>query len=358
MLKFHPLRLVEKRQLTDKSVELTFDIQSKSEFSDFKPGAYVNVQAPLKGELVRRSYSLSSLPNSRSISIGVKCVEGGLMSSFLTHEIHVDQTLEVSKPEGNFGLRIDDSLAIHHVFFGAGSGITPLMSMIQHVLSFRTSDSVTLFFGNRSSSEIMYKEELARLSASNPQFTYHNILSDKSLAEPILSGRIDFGKTWALLGQFVQDELHKEFYICGPGEMILSVRNALKDLGHADDHIHLEYFKAPDADGTPVLEVKASTPQNDFVGVSKVEAELDDESFEFEVPTNGNSVLDTALDEGLDPPFSCKGGVCTSCKAKIIEGTVKMDSNFALTDSELADGFILTCQSHPTSEKLKITWDF
>jgi ring-1,2-phenylacetyl-CoA epoxidase subunit PaaE len=313
----------------------------------------------VNGEELHRSYSLCSAPYESDLRVAVKKVESGRGSTFLTENLKEGDTLEAMPPEGNFTIQLDSSNKKHHVFFAAGSGITPIYSIIKSVLHQEPDSKLTLFYGNSAANQIIFKEELAKLvEESNERLDVHHILTDGSNDKAIFNGRIDFGKTLELLINFCGDELKKEFFICGPAGMMKSVKNALTDNGAEQDSIHLEYFEAPGEENPEVVkDEKTDEIKSGFIGEAKITAILDDEEWNFDLHTDGQPILNTALDQGADAPYSCRGGVCTTCMAKLQEGTVRMDSNFALTDQEIEDGYILTCQSHPTSEKVKVSWD-
>jgi ring-1,2-phenylacetyl-CoA epoxidase subunit PaaE len=321
---------------------------------EFKAGQYITFFIPFEGEILHRSYSLSCAPHEERIQIGVKRTEGGRASSFLVNSVRVGDQFEANPPQGNFVLpkRLDQ--ATHFVFFAAGSGITPVISMIKSIEHNSKNHQTTLFLGNRNPDSVMFKIQLDELDLSERTEIIHVYSQNKHVA-PLLQGRISFGKTWELIEHYINDSLPKVFYICGPSGMMSSVQNALTDLGIDSDSVHREFFKNPgqDFEQKQTKEKEMST----FEGTSKIHVILDEEEFEFELGSKGKVILNAAMDAGADAPFSCKGGICTTCKAKLIEGKVEMDQNFALTDGEIAEGFILTCQSHPRSEKVVLSYD-
>lgn len=352
-MKIFDLKLALIERLTSESVKLSFDTSSRPEFS-YLPGQYVTLCFNIKGEEVRRAYSICSTPGDAYLSVAVKEVKHGVVSTHINRHIMQGEIIRVMIPQGNFTFTPDPNKERHIALFGAGSGITPLISILKSVLNSEPKSRVSLFFGNRKKESIMFYNELEQL-ASSPRLDVYHILSDASSDKPMFSGRIDFAKTLDLVSNYVSDSLSKEFYICGPGEMMISAKNALLESGIGSGNIHMEYFENPDTKQI-ANEPKVSQPLASN-GSSQVVVMLDGNEYAFELASNGKTLLEAAIANGADAPFSCRGGVCTTCRAQIKEGTVRMDSNLSLTDGELEDGYILTCQSHPTSSVLRISYD-
>ncbi len=334
------LKIAEKVQLTSDAVQLVFDVPAelKSKF-EFKAGQYVNITLQINGKTETRSYSICAKENE-AISVGVKKVNGGLVSTYLVDNSKVGDEIEVSFPAGNFQLKEGKS----HVFIAAGSGITPMRSLI--ATAQKRGDSVTLFYGNKSVASSMFYNEFKQANFKTSWFfsqeqvddAVHGRLDKTSFSECI---KADF----ALLRA-------EQFYICGPEAMIIDVKETLELFGIKKEHIHFELFS------TPVLMKNESVATEDsFTGTSKVTAHLDGEVVSVQLDANGKTILDALDKAGMDVPFSCRGGVCCTCKAKIISGSATMKINYALTDDEVKNGYILTCQAHPTSAELKIDFD-
>lgn len=356
MSHFHPLTVRHIHRETPESVVIELDNPNHSVVFDYKSGQYLTFSLNINGEELHRSYSICSAPHENKLQVAVKEVEKGRVSTFLNRNLKSGDQLMSMIPMGNFFVPFQVQNRKHYVFFAAGSGITPVISLIKTTLQEEPNSIITLFYGNRSSSGTIFKSELDIL-AQNDRFKIFYIYSNNESPSPLFSGRINFGKTLELINNFCNDNLSKEYFICGPAEMIQSVSEALKDNNVNPELIHFEYF-APPTEKKIVETIPAELrSESDFNGEAKLEVVLDDRTYNFNLNTKGNSVLDAVLDQGADAPYSCKGGVCTTCRAKIIEGSVKMDSNFALTDSEIKGGYILTCQSHPTSSVLKISYD-
>lgn len=328
-------------KLTNLGVRVRFSVPTEeSEAFKFKPGQYVNIHIEKKGEKLTRSYSICSGPNEE-LAIGVKAIENGLVSNYLVHEIKVGDSIEVDYPMGNFNL---PNQAKHIVCFAAGSGITPILSMAKFL---NTDQKMDLYYGNSSVQTSFFLNDLENLS----QVNLVKLFSRESVPGA-LEGRLDKQQVSELIKENLSLLRADGFFICGPEAMILGIQEVLHVFGVADSKIHFELFT------TPVLmkqeEIQVSSG---FSGKAMVTAILDGDITTVELDTNGKTVLEALDSAGMDVPYSCKGGVCCTCKAKIIEGSATMKINYALTDQEVKDGYILTCQSHPTSEILKLDFD-
>jgi ring-1,2-phenylacetyl-CoA epoxidase subunit PaaE len=347
MKKFYSLKVLEIESLTNDSVRIVLDNLSSDAFK-FKAGQYITLRQEINNQDVRRSYSLCSSPK-KGVEIGVKRIEDGLMSTFLTKELKVGDSLDVMPPTGNFYLD-PKRKAKHYVAICAGSGITPILSMIKQVLDNESSSYFTLIYGNRYKRTMMFADELNNLeNRYQSQLFIHYIFSRERVLD-CLEGRID-----ALL----LDELYKSskslsqadsFFICGPGEMIDNVNQFHKDFGISHDKIHFERF-------TSGIITHKSKPIVSKELISNVLVSVDGDDFEFKLSSKGDTILDAAMIAGADVPFSCKGGVCCVCKAKVIQGKVEMDQNFSLSEEEVSQGYVLGCQSHPLSENVVIDFD-
>lgn len=337
---FHELTVEKIESTTADSRKITFAVPSelKSEF-DYVPGQYLVLALQLNGKSERRSYSICSAKNE-GLSIGVKTLKGGLISEFLNNQLSEGDTLYVSKPEGAFTIPAG---AKNIVAIAAGSGITPILSMAKE---FKGDGSFRLFYANRTEKDIMFKGELDALNVVSK--TYFLSQEDKEGYE---KGRLDKHS----FSKIIQSDLSllksDVFLLCGPQEMILGISEQLKTFGVSKDKIRFELFTPP------VKEEKVAKKEvNDFKGISKVTVELDGD-FEILSVRSDQVILDVGIEEGMDLPYSCKGGVCCTCKAKILEGKVHMRLNYSLTDKEVEQGYILSCQSQPASEIVKITYD-
>ncbi len=346
---FSKLKVQEIKQETNDTVSIAFEIpvDLKSEFS-YQSGQYITIKSDVNGEDVRRAYSLCSSPFENDFRIGVKKVADGKMSTFLNEGLNVGDEIEVMKPSGNFV--IDDSSS-NIVAFAAGSGITPILSMVKSVLN--SEKKITLFYGNKTIEETIFKVQLDDLKEEysdlfDLHYTYDKAYSDNEL----YNGRIDKDKVTAFMKSNFNLLKADGFFMCGPEQMILGVSDSLKELGVNENKIHFELFTAP-AQKDDVAE----KPESDFSGESQVTVIMDGDEFEFSLKSEGDFILDAAMGVGADVPFSCKGAVCCTCKAQVIEGKAIMELNYSLSEAEVEEGFILTCQAHPASEKLVVDYD-
>ncbi|MGB0882496.1 MAG: FAD-binding oxidoreductase [Vicingaceae bacterium] len=346
---FSELKVKEVKRETADTVSIAFELSEnlKSEFK-YVSGQYITLKTLVAGEDVRRAYSLCSAPFENDFRIGVKKVEGGKMSTFLNEKLKVGDNIEVMSPSGNF--TIDDSER-NIVAFAAGSGITPILSMVKNTL--KAGKEFTLFYGNQTAEKTIFKKELDELSNEYPEiFNLHYIYTRESIGNPLYEGRIDKEKTINILKGESTLLNADGFYMCGPEELIANVSSALEGEGVDKGKIHFELFTAPtvDIDETPKQVLN-------FDGESQVTVIMDGDEFEFPLRADGDFILDVAMENGADVPFSCKGAVCCTCKAQVVEGKATMDLNYSLSDEEVEDGFILTCQARPASETLVVDYD-
>ena len=349
MKKFYSLKVLEIESLTSDSVKIVFD-NSEADIFNFKAGQYITLRKEISNEDVRRSYSLSSAPGE-GIEIGVKRIENGLMSTFLTKELKVGDSMDVMPPTGNFYLDSKENKS-HYVAICAGSGITPILSMIKQVLNHNPNSFFTLIYGNQTRNSTMFLDELQSLENNfQSQFFIHYIFSRQDVSD-CLRGRID---NILLEDLFKSSKSLKEadsYFLCGPGEMIDNVNQFLKDSGTESNKIHFERFTsgvAPKKDNNKGIKSEEI--------ISNVMVSVDGDDFEFQLSSKGDTILDAAMNAGADVPFSCKGGVCCVCKAKVIDGKVSMDQNYSLSEEEVAQGYVLGCQSHPESDHVVVDFD-
>jgi len=353
MSHFHSVTVTDIKKETEDCVSVELKANHHEDDFSYASGQYLTFSFHMNGEELHRSYSLCSAPHENTMRIAVKHVEGGRVSGHFNQSVKVGDVLKSMLPGGNFVLPEKNS-ATHFVFFAAGSGITPVISLIKTALQSNLKHRISLFFGNTNEDTTIFKQELDELSALHDSFQVYHLYTNGNAESPLFSGRINFGKTTELLYNFCSDEMPKDFFICGPSDMMISVKNALIDANIPEKNIHLEYFAAPVEDSTSQKETETEVR---YEGISNVKVILDDEEIKFQMNSQGASILNAVLDEGEDAPYSCRGGVCTTCKAKLLKGKVHMDSNFALTDGDIANGYILTCQSHPNSSDIELSYD-
>ena len=352
--KFHSLKVVDLSRETEDSVAITFEVPSalKNEYQ-FEAGQYLTLKTMIKDEEVRRSYSLCSAPHEDKWTVAVKKVEGGLFSTFANEALQVGETLDVMTPMGGFTLKNKDAQQkTHYVMFAAGSGITPMLSLMKTILAEQPESNISLFYGNRNFKSILFKEEIeAMKNIYLERLRVTHILSRESLGNDLQKGRIDGDRCARLNKAFLTHESVDQVYICGPEEMIFAVKDYYEEQGFKKDQVHFELF-------TSSKPKAATPPPSDEPKIdANVKIILDGDELDIALESHGINILDAAQESGADLPFACKGGVCCTCKAKVLEGSVRMDVNYALEPDEVEAGYILTCQSHPTSEKLIVTFD-
>ena len=353
---FHPLKVKQVKKETDDCVSLLFDVPAalRAAFA-FEHGQNITIKKDIDGEEVRRSYSICAAPFENELKVAVKKVDGGKFSCFANEQLKAGDELEVLPPTGRFNTRLSKSNDKQYVAFVAGSGITPVISIIKTTLATEPNSQFTLILGNRSRAAIIFFEELEGLKNKYLQrFNFINVLSREKTDAPLNSGRINLEKLTAL-SKLIKYDTVDEFFICGPEEMIFCVKDFLEQKGIDKKKIHFELFTTPGqkkAVSRKLLTVSDDDPK------SKITVKLDGRSFDFDLSLNSDtSILDAALKQGADLPFACKGGVCCTCKAKLLEGEIEMDANWGLEHEEVEQGFILTCQSHPLTEKVVVDFD-
>ncbi len=346
MSTFHKLSIKNYIQETANAVSLIFDIPEhlKDNFS-FKAGQYVTLKTTIEAKEIRRSYSICSSPNSGELKIAIKRVENGVFSTYAISHLKTGDVIEVHEPEGKFIL--EPTRSTNYLGIVAGSGITPVLSMIKTVLQLEPSSSFTLIYGNKSSDETMFKTELDALSlAYDTRFNLEYVFSRQN-EEGALFGRIDKGHTNYFIKNIYKNWSFKTAFLCGPEEMIKTVSTTLKENHYKESQILFELFTAS------INEESSSELKN---GQTEVTVLLDDEELSFTM-NQKDDILAAALRNDVDAPYSCQGGVCSSCLGKVTQGTAVMVKNSILTDDEVNEGFILTCQAHPTSSKISIDFD-
>jgi ring-1,2-phenylacetyl-CoA epoxidase subunit PaaE len=320
----------------------------------FKEGQNITIKKSINGEELRRSYSICNAPHENELKVAIKKVDGGLFSTYANETLTKQDVLEIMPPSGKFNAKINAENP-NYLAIAAGSGITPIISIIKHLLHVQPESQITLIYGSKNKSNIIFFEELEALKNKYMnRFSLINILSREKLEAEIFHGRITAEKL-ADLSKVVDFKKFSNTYLCGPEEMIFSSSKFLEAAGINQSNIHFELFSTPGQQKNrekikPITEV-ASGPK------SKITIKLDERTFSFDLAYNGESILDAALKNGADLPYACKGGVCCTCRAKLMTGNVSMDVNYALEAEEIEQGFVLTCQSHPTTENVFIDFD-
>jgi ring-1,2-phenylacetyl-CoA epoxidase subunit PaaE len=355
MSKFHSLRIAKVERETRDAVALTFAVPPElaPQFR-FEAGQHVTVRKAIGGEDIRRSYSICSTVQAGELRIAVKKSPGGRFSTWAGESLAAGDTLDVMPPLGHFGLAPDAGCARHYVGFAAGSGITPLLSIVGTTLAAEAESEFTLFYGNRASGTVMFRDELAALKDTYlTRFNLVHVLSREAQDIPLLHGRIDREKAAALLAHWVDLADVDAVYLCGPDGMMQAVGEALRGLGFPDANIRIERFAA----SIPKHEHKAGPAPAPGHAECEVTVILDGATRSFMLEKGKESILEAGLKAGVELPYSCKGGVCSTCRAKLTAGEADMDVNFALEDYEVARGFILTCQSYPVTDVVTVDYD-
>jgi ring-1,2-phenylacetyl-CoA epoxidase subunit PaaE len=353
---FYKLVIKEVRRETAECVSVLFEIpgENKKDFV-FKQGQSLTLRIFLNGQEVRRTYSICASPLDNELRVAIKRQEGGLFSNFANEQLKKGDVLEVMQPVGKFYTELKTENKKEYVAFAAGSGITPVISIIKTTLRTEPKSRFTLVYGNRNKNSIIFREELEALKDKfiDRLSTIH-ILSRERTDAPINSGRINEQKLNDL-AKLINYTTIDEFFICGPEEMIFSVKYFLEQRSIKNEKIHFELFTIPGEKKSTL--VRRQLPEESEGPTSKITIKLDGISFDFKLGFNAEPILDAALREGADLPFSCKGGVCCTCKAKLIEGKVNMEVHWGLEEDEIKQGYILTCQSHPTTERVIVDFD-
>jgi ring-1,2-phenylacetyl-CoA epoxidase subunit PaaE len=352
---FHKLRVAELTPLTDDSLTITFDVPEElREDYRFRAGQHVAVMSEVAGDQVRRNYSICAPQPSGILRVAVKRLADGAFSGYAHSTLKVGDTLDVLTPSGRFLTPLDPANAKHYVAIAAGSGITPIISIMSSALEVEPDSECTLIYGNRTTQSIMFLEELQDLKNRFPtRFAFYNVLSREPQDVELFTGRIDGPKLSAFLQKFVAQETVDEWFLCGPMEMIDEMRHALLDHGVDGNHIHRELFHT----GPTPPKRRGDDARARSAGASEVTIILDGRRSTLEVQRLGEPILDCALAIRPDAPYACKGGVCGTCRARLVEGKVEMDQNYALEADELGAGYVLACQSHPTSERVTLDFD-
>lgn len=346
MNRFVSLPILEKNMLSPDAVSLSFEVPSELESSfAFKAGQYLTLQTTINGNSVRRAYSICAAPQSGKLSVGIKRVPKGLFSNYAFDQLQVGDKVEVMPPEGQFVWPATQG-GKNLLLIAAGSGITPILSIILSALSDTSVQQVALLYGNRSARDSMFREELLQLKEQHPdRFQLIEVFS-REKQDNALFGRIGKPIVNYMLKSRLADWDFDQYYICGPEEMIKESSATLKEAGASPDRIHFELFTS-----------SSEEPGGDLPeGKTRVTILLDEEENSF-VMDASSSVLDAALKEGIDAPYSCQGGICSTCIARVTEGKVSMRKNQILTEDELEEGLVLACQAHPQTPVLAIDFD-
>ncbi|OQW55708.1 MAG: phenylacetic acid degradation protein [Proteobacteria bacterium SG_bin9] len=352
--KFHRLVINDLRRETADAVSITFAIPKElSEDYAFAPGQYLTLRTTMDGEEVRRSYSICSAPDDHELRIAVKKVDGGAFSTWALEDLRFGDELDVMTPTGRFGVAHAPDQARIHVGFAAGSGITPIISIVRGILVREPNSRFFLFYGNRTANGVLFREALEELKDRfMGRFSLFHVLSQEEQDLPILYGRLDREKVEVLLRAMAPAAAVDHVFVCGPTAMSEEIEKTCLDLGIAADRLHVERFVSGlggKPRPKPVIALEAPP---------KAVAALIVDGKRKDVPVaEGEAILDAALRAGMDLPYACKGGMCSTCRAKVVEGSAEMELNYSLEKWELDAGFVLTCQAHPTTGRIVVDYD-
>ena len=354
MAKFHKLKVADVRKETSDCVSVAFEVSSslKEEYK-FIQGQYLTLKLLVNGEEVRRSYSVCSGVHEGELRVAIKRVKDGKGSNFINDNFQAGHEVEVMTPMGGFHSPMNAYHKKNYVLFAGGSGITPMCSIIKTVLHDEPDSTLLLFYGNLDEDATIFRKQLNELKEKNSQRLkiFYILDKPKQNIDETFKGIMTAEKVKTLISKFVDLNKDNEFFICGPTPMMDNARNTLENLSVEKNRIHIEYFTA----SSEPVGGTVSPPIEKII--SKVTVSQYGTETSYELASNGKSILDSAIEHGVDAPFACKGAVCATCRGKLLEGKVHMNKNFALTDSEVAEGYILTCQSHPVASVVKVDYD-
>lgn len=352
---FYSLEVNYLERQTEDSIIIGFNTDNApAHVFDFKAGQNISIRLFKNGEDLRRTYSICSAPSDNCIHIGVRAIKDGIFTDIAFNHLKLGDKLDILPPVGNFHIKGKTSANNQYIFFATGSGITPIISMIKDILENDNQAKCTLFYSNRNIASMMFREELDGIKNTHLdrlQIIY--VFSREHLDADLFYGRMTADKSKVLLQTFVPDFNGSQFFICGPQDQTLSIKEMLtKELHIPSAQVHFELFH------TGSIPVYSDNEESDFTGTAEVTVRIDGKETTFHLEYDKMSILEAGIKQGLDLPYSCKGGVCCTCRAHLTEGKVHMDQNYALEDDEVEEGFILTCQSHPRSGKLFVDYDY
>ena len=349
MAKFHDLTVTSVQRITDQSVSLTFEVpEHLKNIFRFKAGQYITLKANINGEDIRRDYSICSSVNSGDLTVAIKEVENGTFSIYANEKITAGDVLQVAEPNGRFVFEANEAKTRTIAAFAAGSGITPILSIAKTLLEEEPFSNFILVYGNKRLSDAMFANAILELKATYGNRFHTHFIYSQSQEDDALFGRIEKSTVNLIVKNKYRDVSIDSFYLCGPEAMIHTVKDVLVENNIKEHQILFELFTSSSSTDTKTVEIGD--------GLSTLKVIVDEEEFEFTM-SQEESILDAALKQDVDAPYSCQGGICSSCIARITEGEATMRQNNILTDNEIAEGLILTCQAHPTSAKVVVDYD-
>jgi ring-1,2-phenylacetyl-CoA epoxidase subunit PaaE len=356
MARFLPLKVTDVRRETRDAVVLTLAPRDEDRaLFDFTQGQYLTFRRSFDGEELRRSYSICAGVDDGCLQVGIKRVDGGAFSTWVNENLAPGDEIEAMPPMGKFSMPLDPDAARHYVGFAAGSGITPVLSIVKTVLRREPKSRFTLVYANRQISSIMFREELEDLkNLYLGRFSVLHVLESEAQEIDLFTGRIDAAKMTALFDRWIDPRSVDAAFICGPEPMMLTVAQSLRDHGMRDDQIRFELFASSQPGRAKARPVSKTTEAGEG---TQATVTLDGATRSFAMPREGQTILDAAIANNLDAPYSCKAGVCSTCRCKVVEGEVEMAVNHALEDYEVRAGYVLSCQSYPLTDRVVVTYD-
>ncbi len=357
-MKTHRLRVAHVQPETDEAVRVCLEIPDElaAEYA-FKPGQYLTFERNIDGVPVRRSYSICSMPGA-PLEVAIKQQPGGRFSTYANRELRAGAKLQVATPEGRFVAANADKPGIGYLCIAAGSGITPILSIIQTTLNGNPTSRATLLYGNKTTASMMFRHDLLALkNRFLGRFHLIPVFSEELQDNELFNGRINNAKGAQFIKRLLPLAGFDEFYLCGPESMVSEVTRGLRGEGVAAAHIHCELFSASAEDAAERMRRQEERVRRFGGDAARVLVRLNAKRYFFDLEYSGENLLDRASARGLDVPYACKDGVCATCKARVLKGRVEMDVNHALSEQEVADGFVLSCQSHPVSPEVELDYD-
>ena len=356
MAEFHTLKIKAAYKETKTCVVIEFSVpEHLKEIFQFKQGQHLTLRAIIQGEDVRRSYSLCSSPLDNTWKVAIKTIPGGVFSNYAFNQLKAGDTLEVMPPHGEFYVDTDAKASNNYIAFAAGSGITPLLSIIKTHLLSEPNSTFKLFYLNRTVKSIIFKEEIEQLKNQFfGRFQVFHFLTKEQRDIPLLNGRFDNEKLAVLTKTFIDVPDTNHAFICGPQDMIFLIRDHLQAVGMPKEAIHYELFYSGTTNQNDAQIAEVLNQQTDGTQITIIDG---GKEFHFQMDSDYDNILDGALAAGADLPYACKGGVCSTCKCKVIQGEVKMKVNYALEDEEVQQNYVLSCQAVPTSEAVVVDFD-
>ncbi|WP_144378417.1 1,2-phenylacetyl-CoA epoxidase subunit PaaE [Mesorhizobium amorphae] len=356
MARFFPLEVTDVRRETRDAVVVTLAPRAEDrEAFDFTQGQYLTFRRAFDGEELRRSYSICAGKDEGQLKVGIKRVDGGAFSTWANEELKAGDALEAMAPMGAFHVPLQPDVSRHYLGFAGGSGITPVLSLIKTTLAREPRSRFTLIYGNRSINSIMFREELEDIKNTHlGRFNVVHVLESEAQEIDLFSGRIDAEKCARLFKGWVNIAAIDMAFICGPEPMMLAIAASLREHGLRDDQIKFELFASAPRRAKHVVKTTADSAKAE---TCKATITLDGSTRVIEMAKKGETILEAALAASLDAPYACKAGVCSTCRAMVLEGEVEMETNHALEDYEVRQGYVLTCQCHPLSDHVVVTYD-